>query len=129
MPETPIPPSAPVIYFLADEWKDPVIHQYAPRPGRVLALSAAERRENEINDLVLDQRTACGALKVFLECVMAQIQSLEFPLGSPARGFDAEDFVSTLGDMKPTQTIAEMERRAEEIVNERWEADRAARED
>ena len=25
-------PSATAIYLLTDEWKDPVIHQYAPRP-------------------------------------------------------------------------------------------------
>lgn len=59
-------------------------------------------------DLIATQERSCDALRTALETAIATIDALEFPLGSPADGYDVPHFVSILREMLPTQTASEM---------------------
>ena len=77
---------------------------------------ADERRANRVEAILGQQETATARLRSIALRAKAEIEALDFPLGSPVKGYDLEDVIAMLDDCaKPVEPD---EQRAWDLVRE-----------
>lgn len=94
------------------------MHPNDPYPSR-----RQLRQEAAVETLLSAQEQAARRLRDVLTAAVAEIEQIEFPLGSPVQGYDVPDILSTLRDLiPPCDPLARHE--AEEAAWDRVEGER-----
>jgi len=70
------------------------LHPAHPTAAQLQAEAATDR-------LVAAQCAAAERLAEILSVAVAQIRTIDFPLGAPAQGYDPDDILALLRDMTP----------------------------
>ena len=77
------------------------------------------RAESAIGALLAEQAASTAAFLAIVKTAQAGIAALDFPLGSPAHGFDLCDITDTLRDWQTSRDETWLEETAEDLVLER----------
>lgn len=64
-------------------------------------MSLSDKIEDRQDALLAEQEASRDKLRAILVAAMAAVGELDFPLGSPVRGYDKSDIMDQLADMTP----------------------------